>query len=136
MQASYDDFDGELLRKARTGRGTSLAELSRATELPVRELARYEAGRELPAPEVIRAIAVALRLSPYCFIDPDVTVMSDEVEVLHRPGETREEWSERFQAASPPLSAEAKAAIRAAGDEYWMSVRASRKRREPDEEPE
>lgn len=133
-RAGYDDFDGELLRRARSGRGLSREELADAAGLAARELARYEAGRERPSPDAIRALASALRVSPYTFTDPDVIVSVDEVAVNRRPGETQEQWHERFQSARPPFSPDASRAIRAAGGEYRRIIRAERKRPDEDEE--
>lgn len=54
--------------------------------------------------------------------DPDVIITDRGVEVLHRPGESREEYSARLHAVRPPLSDEAKIEIREAADEYWAAM--------------
>jgi transcriptional regulator with XRE-family HTH domain len=123
-----DDFNGELLRRARLGRGIRQPDIAHATGIDIRALARFESGRDVPGPEEVRAIAEALRLSPAAFADPDIRVTADEVEVLRRPGESEEEYRERSASAAPPLTDDAKAAIRAAGDEYWANVRRERRK--------
>lgn len=128
MPSSYSDFNGALLRRVRIALDVPVAELASAAGCHVRQIARFESGREMPEPEVIRALAAYLRISTYCFTDPDVTVTRDEVIVRRRPRESEEDYAARFLAASPPLSGKAKTAIRAAADDFWMGVR--RKRRE------
>ena len=116
-------FDGALLRRIRIALDVSAADLGRAAGITAERIDRFEDGREMPGPDVIRALAAHLRISPYCFYDPDVTVTRDEIEVRRRPGESTEEYIARSLDASPPLGDDAKAAIRSAADDYWMNTR-------------
>jgi hypothetical protein len=56
--------------------------------------------------------------------DGDVIVTERSVRVLHRDGETQEEYSARLQALAPPISERQRDAVRAALREYWSIVRA------------
>jgi hypothetical protein len=49
--------------------------------------------------------------------DPDVLITDRGVEILHREGETGDEYQARCTAAAPPFTEEQEAVIRAA--EYW-----------------
>ena len=58
--------------------------------------------------------------------DPGVILTEDGVYTVRRKDQDKEEYTARSAAASPPLSDDAKAAIRAAADEYWAIVRERR----------
>lgn len=128
MTLDYSRFYGGLLSTARITGGLSRSDLAKRIGKSARDLLRYESGREVPDEATVQRLATELRVSPYCFYDPLVIVSEDGVEVLRAPGESEDDFHERFMAASPPLTDEARAAIRLAGDEYWERERDRRLR--------
>ena len=55
--------------------------------------------------------------------NPDIVITENTIEVLHRPGETEEEYIKRWVAAAPPFSEQQKTTIRAVVAEYWRMRR-------------
>jgi len=129
MALDYSRFYGGLLSTARITGGLSRKDLASRIGKSARDLLRYESGREVPDEITVRRLAAELKVSPYCFYDPLVIVTEDGIEVLRAPGESEDDYHERGAAASPPLTDEARAAIRSAGDGYWERDR-ERKLRE------
>ena len=55
--------------------------------------------------------------------DPDVIITGrGTIRVLHRPGESQEDYIKRLVAAAPPLSEHQREVLRNAFREYWQIV--------------